>query len=408
VITPEEIVEVSHGWSLLPAALAGQRRPSRAGFLGEVRIDLLDWQMHVGRAALSPALAVEWNALCAQSIEASPFVTPTWLEAWLNAFHPDAELVLLTARRCGALCGILPLLRRQHGIGPLRITRLTAPFNLHGFQANMVVCPEDREYVVSGARDFLRDCVDWQVIDYRDTPENGAFALLSHQYQRDGLPVLRRFVKEAPVIPLTATTSINSMGPAKDIRRYGRLLVRDGQPSYRAHRYPPETVVDRFFEIEASGWKGEQGSAIAQHDDLRRFYRALMHQTGEAWVPVIHELRLDNVVIAMCLGIEAGQSWYELKSAYRESHRRYGPGHVLMWEVANDLLQRGLTSYELLGQMEPYKARWTSQTRPHHHYLIFRPSFTGQLFARSVAAAILAIKWWRTFSMGGSIKKLWR
>ena len=108
MIAPEDIVEISHGFTLIPGAFSVLWRRTRTLVIGDVRIGDLDWQVRSGRTALSPALAIEWNHLCEQTNEASPFVTPAWIESWLNAFEPKAELVIITGRRGGALCGVLP------------------------------------------------------------------------------------------------------------------------------------------------------------------------------------------------------------------------------------------------------------------------------------------------------------
>src|SRR5690242_18622480 len=71
--------------------------------------------------AVPDGLAVEWEAL-ADRCGASPFARPDWIGAWSRAFAPGA-LEVRVVRRGGRLAGVLPLVRRGHG--------MAAPTNAH-------------------------------------------------------------------------------------------------------------------------------------------------------------------------------------------------------------------------------------------------------------------------------------
>ena len=48
-------------------------------------------------------LASEWRALCDEGTHAEPFYRPEWISAYVRAFAPDKQVVLVTARAGGRL-----------------------------------------------------------------------------------------------------------------------------------------------------------------------------------------------------------------------------------------------------------------------------------------------------------------
>jgi hypothetical protein len=97
------------------------------------------------------------------------------------------------------------------------------------------------------------------------------------------------------------------------------------------------SAVEAFLALEASGWKGRAGTALAARADTAAFARRLF---GGADGPVRARadlLTLDGRPIAASLALVCGGTAHLLKTAYDESLRRLAPGLVL-----EDAIVRGL------------------------------------------------------------------
>ena len=116
-----------------------------------------------------------------------------------------------------------------------------------------------------------------------------------------------------------------------------------------------EGELDRAFELEAAGWKGEAGTAIDSTKETALFYRSVAsayHRLGELRLSTI---ALDGELAAfdLCL-LHSGRVW-TLKTSYNESYPRLSPGNVLLLLEIERSFELGLEAVELLGGFEDYK-----------------------------------------------------
>ena len=66
-----------------------------------------------GGHELVEQIAGEWRRLCDESGDEEVFYRPEWAQAYLQAFEPKAEVVIISAWAGERLRGILPLVRRR-------------------------------------------------------------------------------------------------------------------------------------------------------------------------------------------------------------------------------------------------------------------------------------------------------
>ena len=84
-------------------------------------------------------------------------------------------------------------------------------------------------------------------------------------------------------------------------------------------------VFNDILAIEASGWKGREGSAIIQHEDTLGFYTELAHHWEEKGVLRLFLLYEDDIPIAFELDAEYNGILHCFKHGYLESHAKTGP-----------------------------------------------------------------------------------
>jgi hypothetical protein len=121
----------------------------------------------------------------------------------------------------------------------------------------------------------------------------------------------------------------------RELRRQWNRLQALGSVSYNVARQPADIRLrmEEFLALEASGWKGRQGTAMVLDRYRCAFAREAITNLAEADSVRIHTLDLDGHAIAsMVVFMMAGDA-YTWKTAYDERYAKYSPGKLLMAEL---------------------------------------------------------------------------
>ena len=121
----------------------------------------------------------------------------------------------------------------------------------------------------------------------------------------------------------------------KEMRRLRHRLDDEGTVEFSVADQP-ETIgpaVQRFLQLEASGWKGKQGTGLAQAQGDARFAEEAAKDMGARGAFEVVELQLDGRTIAAGLVLkQAGEALF-FKIAYDETMGRVSPGVQLTLEM---------------------------------------------------------------------------
>jgi CelD/BcsL family acetyltransferase involved in cellulose biosynthesis len=150
-------------------------------------------------------------------------------------------------------------------------------------------------------------------------------------------------------------------------------LRRDGAPC------DADGALADFLALEASGWKGEEGSAIALDPALVRFYERIVRDAARRGTLAIRALTLDGRPVAVHLGIIHRGVYHLPKTAYDERLGAVSPGQLLQREVLAECEARGLAGFDFLGPDMPWKRDWEPELAPHDWLYVYRPSLAGVL-----------------------------
>jgi hypothetical protein len=129
----------------------------------------------------------------------------------------------------------------------------------------------------------------------------------------------------------------------RQLRRLGEKGVLTVEHVTSADALP--TALTDFFALEASGWKGRRGTALALRSAERAFAESAIAGAGARGEVAIHAIRLDGKAIAMLISFKAGDTAVTWKIAYDEALGRYSPGvHVMLaaseWWMADPAISR--------------------------------------------------------------------
>ncbi len=126
----------------------------------------------------------------------------------------------------------------------------------------------------------------------------------------------------------------------KEIRRLRNRLSEQGKVTYREWQPidPMAPWLQRFFALEAKGWKGKQGSAIANDPRQVNYFHQACALAGERKQLFMAELALDDHVLAAMLGFIENNILFTVKIAYDEAYRRFSPGVMLELAITKSAL----------------------------------------------------------------------
>jgi CelD/BcsL family acetyltransferase involved in cellulose biosynthesis len=367
--------------------------PRAAGYAVEV---------HEGRAAFE-RLHDEWNGVLARGPADLPFLRHEWTAAWLDAFAPRAVLRVLVARdAAGRAQGIAPLLEERLDAGALR---LAAPANDHSCRVEWVL-GADAAGAVAALWGHLRDRLRWDVLVLRDVPRDGPTATSLEGLARADRHLTGRWESQrSPRLALGG-----GLPPAEErasakfranLRRRARRLLESGAVSLERTGGLDglDVALGEFLALEAAGWKGERGTAIARDARLVAFYARVARDAARGGRLALRTLRLDRRPVAVHLGLVHAGAFHLLKTAYDEGLGPLSPGQLLQREVLAECEARGLAAFEFLGPDMPWKRDWEPGEVAHDWLYVYRPSFAGRamhtLKHRVRPAVKEALAWWR-------------
>lgn len=129
----------------------------------------------------------------------------------------------------------------------------------------------------------------------------------------------------------------------RELQRMRRALARDvGDPVTTTDRPEDPDALEDFLRLEASGWKGEQGTALASREDHARFFRAVCASFARDDRLQLLELTAGGRPVALKCNLLAEGTVFCFKIAYDAQYARYSPGVQLERETVD--LFHGRTS----------------------------------------------------------------
>jgi len=288
-----------------------------------------------------------WTKLAARAAEPNVFAEPAMLSALAD--HLGMADIRLAWAQCGE--GAAPVLAL-----PFRVRR--SPFTAGVAVAEslwsrygplgtpLVEAGAERQAAAAILALPARLGVAALVMPYQrlDGPVAGA---IEAEAGRQGLGLIRRNTAfRAALDTRRGEAALGDAGTAKRRKEHGRLLRRLGDRGFVTFTASsdPEAIpglLDEFLALERTGWKGRQGTALADRPASLALARALVGALGAEGRVRIDALRLDGRPVAMLLTLLAGPAAATWKTAYDEAYAAFSPGLLLMAQLTRSLLAEG-------------------------------------------------------------------
>jgi len=281
--------------------------------------------------------------LCQDLVEPNVFFEPWFLFPALRHLGTNEEFRFLCLYEVGGqrrLCGMLPLaVTKLHRLLPLRIHQAWAHQQ----------CFRCTPLVRRGFADaFWCEVLSWlgnspwhrRLLELQRFPISGEIG-------RDLQAVLRQrpafrtqlyryetaFLRCGPSYDNVLQRAMSRSSRSK-LGRKRRRLARSGSLQFTeaGEGGSLDRLIDEFLELEASGWKGRAGTALASRQREAAFFRDVIHAAYDRGRLVILSLKLDGRMIAARCALLAPSGAFHFKSAYDEAYGRFSPGTLTAME----------------------------------------------------------------------------
>jgi hypothetical protein len=283
-----------------------------------------------------------WIELLTRCDEPNVFMDPALVRIAAEAYPNSGCAALLawaTVNGRPRLAGVwaFSVGRARQSILPIRV--LTAPPFLHGYAASPVI---DRSCM-----DETLDAMLEQIAADPLLPK--ILALDAMVADGPTMQALTRVLRSRGCRPRILERSLRPMlksdldgkdylekafsaASRKKLRQHRRRLSEKGELSSVVITDPHavRSALEDFLRMEASGWKGEQGTALLCNDADAAFTRAAVGALADQDSACIHALYLGREPVSMQIVLRAGASAFTWKIAYDETLRAFSPGMLLL------------------------------------------------------------------------------
>ena len=126
-------------------------------------------------------------------------------------------------------------------------------------------------------------------------------------------------------------------------RRELNRLRRNLQHDYAIEFYEDHkasSALNQYIQLEDNGWKGKKKGSINSKTQVRKYYEEMATYADTHKNMAFQVLAADNKIIAMGIRIVSGNNYFEIKTSYDESFKKYAPGKILEYLILESLASK--------------------------------------------------------------------
>lgn len=355
------------------------------------RLELVQYE---GGAELMEQLAKPWTELYQEASNRQPFYRPEVIGAYVRAFAPKARVTVFTVQSYGRWVAALPLIHQLAIMNGIPVRQLRSPGNEHTLRFDLLCHPEESlQCIARMLWQELERRPDFDVLQLEDVPQGGYAHELLAMARNRGFRVGAWRSKEVPYLAFSDTPDAQFRHAndtlKSNVRRRTRKAERElgGLRLIRETDARPESL-DQFYELEASGWKGKNNSAIRCLAETKEFYDAVAKGGARQGFFALDRLMAGDLLIAMQFAFIDQARYYGMKFCYDERYSTHGPGNLLLNQIFTCCIDDGIPVFDFMGPKVDYMAKWTPLVCPHDFLFVFNRTLPAQAvhFLKFIAA----------------------
>jgi hypothetical protein len=305
----------------------------------------------ISTGALTPLASVAvdgWGALGARALESNGYYLHGWALA-INAFaRGRTDVSALGAWSDAAESGAARLIGLMPVIPLWRAHRLPLPALVSADPYGTLCTPLlDREMPDQAAIRLMSQAraAGAHALILRDVALDGAVMKTFTRVLQSGRMRPRVLQSHARAC-LDATRDADELlrdalgaKKLKELRRQRHRLAEHGEVSFEVARTPDDIAraLENFLTLEASGWKAERGTALAQDDGDAAFIRRAVTALAESGQCEIALMRAGVTPVAAAIVLRHLDRAFYFKLGVDEGFAKFSPGVQLTLDVTRHL-----------------------------------------------------------------------
>lgn len=301
--------------------------------------------------ALAPYVA-GWQRLAETATEPNIFYEPWTLLPAMRLYGKSRDIrVILICRKADAhapreVVGVFPLeMVRRFRYLPIRCARLWN--HPHCYLTTPLIASDAAGQCWPKVFAWLREQRVQLLEMGRVHSDSTQFDELTECWRDHGRPIQVQSQYQRPLLRLDVDAQTYlyqnlSAGVRQTLARKRRRLAECGELKV-ATLQPGDDLgpwLEDFLALEASGWKGDEGTAMACHVDDREYMATISREAHRRGRLSLVLLRLNGKAIAGLYNLIAGDGAFQIKVAYDEAWGRYSPGILAYMETVQVLQDR--------------------------------------------------------------------
>ena len=330
-------------------------------------------------------LGQDWERVLERSGSNYPFLTQEWLLPWWKHMAPDkSTLYVLRAFRENDTYGYVPLLlARRNGVRILQF--LGCPDSDY---LDFIICRNRKETLEAFLRFLGEQKNSWDLIDLKDIPSDSPnLDLLKSRGKETGSLCVADHVRTvAPTLKTNGDFESFLKNKSHSFRQSFRQTRRRINKVEGTHSIDLlssgnawDKVVDSMRSVEKRSWKEKTGHTKLSASKNRKFFSNIMEAFARRGWLNLWTLSVNQQAVAYSLNFNYSGKCYNYFLIHDDDYEKFSPGALLFGYGVENAHNDGSTEFDCLRGDEPYKSRWTNDSRDCHQLVFHKTSLRSLL-----------------------------
>ncbi len=282
-----------------------------------------------------------WGLLEERALESNAYLSPSFMIPAMRHLATPKEVresMFVFVEKTGGGGGDLVgagVFVRSSGSHRFPLPHLRAYTSPHSYLSGILVDRDEAEGVIRSFFRYLcgKDAA-WHGVEFENFPSQGGQAERIAEVAEEfgaawtGHKTSRRAVflpSEGGEKYIQANFTSRRI---KNLRQARRRLEEMGEVRWRVLRgsEAAEITVERFLEIEHTGWKANDGTSLRSQPSHEAFFREMVNGFRKTGRLFFTELSLDGVVIALTSNLISGGAGFAFKIGFHHDFEKMSPG----------------------------------------------------------------------------------
>jgi hypothetical protein len=275
-----------------------------------------------------------WADLEQRSLEANAYLSPHFVLPSVHCLDSGiSPLFMLIERVHGGsheLAGFGAFTVQSPNIR-FPLPYLRAYSSNHSYLTGLLIDRDHAEQTIEAFFDFLGQAGSkWRGIEFQNRSGDGELCRLLESFAKERCVFWSEYSKSqrAVLLPSRCNETYIARQAAGSRIRCKQKLSERGDVTWRmlSGNEVQSEVIERFLDLEHSGWKKEKGTSLRSKSSHEQFFREMIANFRADGNVFFTELRVGEVAVASTSHIISGNTGFAFKGGWHADYAKWSPG----------------------------------------------------------------------------------